>query len=84
MKALTPEKFFYVQDGKVLTSLDDLTNQLPDISEDAFTQHVNKDKNDFSNWIGDAIGDTELAKQVKKVKTKSGLLKKLKGVETEA
>ncbi|MFN6944311.1 MAG: DUF5752 family protein [Cytophagaceae bacterium] len=75
---MTPENYFFVQDGKVLRSLEELIDYLPVMSEDTFAHHVNKEKNDFSNWIAEVIKDKELASSIKKVKTKSGLLKKLK------
>ncbi|WMJ73004.1 hypothetical protein RCC89_07495 [Cytophagaceae bacterium ABcell3] len=79
---MTAEKYFYVQDGKVLTGLDDLVNCMPEISEEAFAHHVNKEKNDFYNWVSEVIGDQEFANSIKKVKTKNGFLKKIKALTT--
>ncbi|MFN6944310.1 MAG: hypothetical protein ACK4ND_05145 [Cytophagaceae bacterium] len=77
---MTPEKYFYVQDGKVLTNLDDLINYMPEISDETFAHHVNKDKNDFYNWICEVIKDEEMANSIKKVKTKSGFIKKVRSL----
>lgn len=75
---LAPEKYFYAHDGKVFTSLEDLFTGIADMSEETFTYHLNKEKNDFYNWIYFVFGKESLAKSIQKVKTKSGFAKRLK------
>ena len=72
-------KLFYVCDGQVLRNLGDLKGSLEnDMSDDVFKYHCNVEKNDFMNWIMDVVGDKKLAKSVARVKTKRGMIKKLK------
>ena len=69
---------FWVNDGNVLKNLDQLMDELKHINDVTFHYHVNENKNDFSNWINDIIGDHYLAKELHQAKTKSSALKKLK------
>ena len=39
---------------------------------------INKEKNDFSNWIYDVIGDSELADSLRKCKDKKTAVKRVK------
>lgn len=75
---LNPEKFFYSIDGKVFTSIEDLFNGLKDMTEDTFRYHLNNEKNDFYNWFMGVFQASDLASSIKKVKTRTGLSKKLK------
>lgn len=60
------DKVFWCQDGRVFKNLAELAAALRDMSEEAFRSHVNKEKNDFSNWVRDVIGDVTLATDLKK------------------
>ena len=71
------DKVFCINDGSVLRNLRDLSTALADIGDDTFNYHVNKEKNDFRNWILDVIGDKKLARGIAKTKSKEVLLKKL-------
>ena len=51
---------------------------LPELSDDIFHHHVNSDKNDFSNWIKDVIGDQKLANDLLSSKSKDSALKKIR------
>lgn len=63
VKENVPDQFvFYVCDGKVLKNLKDLIVALDKITDDVFSYHSNKEKNDFSNWIRDIINEPVLAK----------------------
>ena len=75
---LNPEQYFYANDGQVFTSLEDLFTGITEMSEETFLYHVNKEKNDFYNWVNYVFNETELAKSLQKVKTKSGFVKKVK------
>ncbi len=73
-----PEQCFWVNNGPILKNLEDLTNFLPNMSEESFRHHVNKEKNDFSNWINDVFCDKKLANDLLSSKTKDSILKKVK------
>ena len=72
------EHNFWVCDGSVLRNLDDLSNLLSHMNEETFSYHSNKDKNDFSNWITDILGDKKLAEELLKAKTRNLAMKKVK------
>jgi hypothetical protein len=55
---------FYLNNGKVISTLDELAQILPSLSEGIFSYHVNDHKNDFANWISDVFGEKSLAKQI--------------------
>ena len=42
-----------------------------------FTYHVNKEKNDFKNWVSDVVGDKKLANDIDKPKSKEHILNKV-------
>ena len=67
---VSPDKEFYLTDGRRLKNINELAMALKDMSADIFHHHVNKDKNDFANWINDVIGSKNLAKKLSNVKNK--------------
>jgi len=68
---------FWVHKGAVVSSLKELPGVLRKMNAESFKHHVNKDKNDFSNWINDVIGDAKLAGEIRKLKTKASIVKKV-------
>ena len=68
---------FWVNNGPILRNLDDLATALEYIDDVTYSHHVNKEKNDFSNWIKDIIGDELLAKEISKSRSKDFALKKV-------
>ncbi len=63
--APVPEKdAFCCADGKVIRSLRDLEDALASMSGGTFTQHVDGERNDFADWVRDALGDAELAREI--------------------
>lgn len=71
------DKKFWLKDGQELRNLRDLKDVMEDMSFETFHYHVNPQKNDFAAWIHDVIGDKELARKVKRVKTRKTTLKHL-------
>ena len=72
------EQCFWVNNGPILKSLDELVIALPGLSSETFAYHVNNDKNDFSNWIRDTIGDQKLANEILSSKNKESIVKKIR------
>lgn len=64
LASITDDKRFWVSDGKVLASLDELESALGDMSDDTYSYHCNEFKCDFTNWVRDVIGDVTLAKDL--------------------
>ncbi|MBI4438645.1 hypothetical protein HY640_01810 [Candidatus Woesearchaeota archaeon] len=73
----SPDKSFWVNNGPVMRNLNELSNVLKGLNEDQFCHHVNKEKSDFSKWVGEVIGDETLAKTLQKAKTKSAAITKI-------
>ena len=68
---------FYVNNGQVLKGLYDLAGELDAMDDGTFLHHVNKENNDFANWIEYIVGDKKLAKSIARVKTPATMRKKL-------
>ncbi len=65
--ALPPEQRFHFRDGTDVEDLEGLKQKIERISYDEFYNHVNEEKNDFANWIGDVLQQRELAEKLRKV-----------------
>ena len=74
---VVPEQCFWVNNGPIVKNLDELANVLPVLNDEIFEHHVNKEKNDFSNWINDVIGDKKLANDLLSSRSKEAALKKI-------
>jgi hypothetical protein len=58
------EQAFYINDGRRIRNLLELVEALDNMKEATFKFHVNKKKNDFSEWIRHVLGDEILANDV--------------------
>ena len=74
---VAPEQCFWINNGPVLKSLKELAEALPQLSNETFQHHVNKEKNDFNKWINDVIGDMQLANDLLSSRNKDSFLKKV-------
>ncbi|MGK7395154.1 MAG: hypothetical protein ACNS62_11320 [Candidatus Cyclobacteriaceae bacterium M3_2C_046] len=77
---VSEDQAFYVQNGPAIKSVKELADALENdtISDEAFQYHVSNNNNDFINWIAGVYENEDLAKSLKRVKTKKTFLKKLK------
>ncbi|MBI2660391.1 hypothetical protein HYX07_04475 [Candidatus Woesearchaeota archaeon] len=73
-----PEQCFWVNNGPILKNIEELANYLPDMPNEAFQHHVNSEKNDFSSWIKDIVGDQKLANDLLSSKSRESAVKKIK------
>ena len=71
------EQGFWLNNGPVLKNLEELSNALSQISKDAYGYHVNAEKNDFSKWVDDIIGDKKLANDLLSSRNKESAAKKV-------
>ena len=56
-----PDFSFKLVKGGELKNLEELLGSLKNMDNVSFSHHVTSDRNDFSNWIKDAIGDEDLS-----------------------
>ena len=68
---LTPDRYFWTNDGKGLKNLTELLNELRSMSQETFYHHVQPGKNDFANWINDVLQDTVTARAIRGLTTKT-------------
>lgn len=74
---------FFCKDGQAFDSIEKLDESLKKMSKETFEFHVNSQKNDFSNWIYDIIGDVTLADSLRKAKDKKKVMKIISSRITE-
>ncbi len=74
---MKPEHSFKLHSGSDIQNLQGLLEALKVMPDSTFRYHVTKDRNDFSRWIMDAVGDEELAEEIKNVKSKEELRRKV-------
>jgi hypothetical protein len=60
------DKAFWCRDGRVLKNLGELAAALQEMSDETYQHHVTGEKNDFSNWVWDVIGDATLAAELQR------------------
>ncbi len=74
--ANVPEEYvFRCADGRVFQNMKDLEQSLTTMTDETFSYHANKDKNDFANWVKDIIKDDKLAKDLTKSLTRAQAVK---------
>jgi hypothetical protein len=69
------EKLLRLSNGKVVHSLEQLPLVIQFSDDEVFADHVTDQKNDFSNWIKDVIGDPELAEKIFGIRSKEEFIK---------
>jgi len=69
-----PQHYFWVCNGAVLKSLGDLFEEMKVIDDNSFRHHVNESNNDFSNWVGEIIGDKRLANKIRASQTREEIV----------
>jgi hypothetical protein len=57
---------FMCHDSCTIDDMGDLADKLNAMSDETYSYHANDSKNDFSMWVRDVIGDTELADALQK------------------
>jgi hypothetical protein len=80
-KVPSPDKYFYLNCGHQLVSLNDFIEKLPKIPDECFAFHTAEDENHFSKWIKGVFDDDELAKKIKGVRNKQQMLKILESAK---
>jgi hypothetical protein len=60
---------FWCHDGKTIKSLSELGEALNDMSDETFHHHSGGERNDFSKWVREVVGDGTLANDLSKAKS---------------
>jgi hypothetical protein len=55
------ENVFWCCDGCIFRDMRELAEGLDAMSDQTYSYHRNEEKKDFTNWVMNVIGDTELA-----------------------
>ncbi|MFH1849737.1 MAG: hypothetical protein ABH879_06125 [archaeon] len=71
------DRVFWLNDGRVLRNIRDLSSALADMGPGVFQHHVNCERNDFVNWIRDVVCDKTLVKAINGIGTPEQLRTKL-------
>ena len=77
LRDIGQENCFWVNNGPVLKNLEELSRCLSEMSDDSFSYHANKEKNDFSNWLSEVIGDKKLAADIQSARSRESAAKKV-------
>jgi hypothetical protein len=59
---------FWVNQGPILKDMQELADALKTMSEKMFAHHVNKDRNDFADWVEGVLKDADAAAALRKAK----------------
>jgi len=78
LSTVRPQKSFWVNNGPIVNNLKTLPKIINEMNDAQFMYHVNKDKNDFSDWIRDILGDKKLSNELRKCKIKKTFIDVLK------
>ena len=78
VKRLSPKEYFYLDNGFILKSIEELYHTISLMEKELYNHHVTKDKNDFANWIYNVFEDKELGMNLMNSKSKDEMMKVLK------
>ena len=68
---------FWCCDGRILRDMKELGEALDTMTDETFAYHSNEQKNDFSNWLRDIIGDGKLARELAQSPNRTQAAKKV-------
>lgn len=75
---ISQDKYFYLKDGRILKSLEELAEALKSMAVNIYEYHTNENKKDFANWVKDVFGNKKLATELRKARSARESLKALK------
>lgn len=58
------EQQFYAANGAVLSTLNELLDELSRMDDDSFYCHIRGERNDFACWVNDVLCDEECAREL--------------------
>jgi hypothetical protein len=76
--SIAPEERFWMHHGPTVGNISELLNVLSnETTDEEFTYHVGKGRNDFAEWIRHALLDSECARTISRVRTRKTMIKTL-------
>ncbi len=73
MKDCSPEKAFWLKDGRTLKNLRELEQALENMSTETYKHHVTKNQNDFANWTENCLKDAKVTALLRTTKSRTCL-----------
>ncbi|MEM2138590.1 MAG: hypothetical protein QXM96_00335 [Candidatus Woesearchaeota archaeon] len=70
--------YFYLKDGRIIKTIEELPDILENISDEIFYSHVDNNKNDFSKWVYDSFNNVELSKLIGSIKNKEEIIRTIR------
>lgn len=74
-KRCDAEQAFWVNNGPVVHSLEDLLQAVREMSDEQFAYHTKRNGNDFANWVRDCLADRTNATKLRKARTRVGAVR---------
>lgn len=71
------EKRFWVNKGPVLKNLKELHEALGKMTKEQIDFHTKRAGNDFARWIRQILGAQDLAKRIRRLKTRESITKEI-------
>jgi len=82
MNKIKPENYFYLNNGEILRSAEELKIELEKNCEgfnlQNFYHHNNLERNDYAEWIKYVLHEKKLAEKIKQLKTPQDMLNEIK------
>lgn len=75
---ISPKSYFYLSNGQIIKSLEELPYLIERLDEKTFQSHVTAYKNDFAKWVNDVFMETELAAKMGPVKSREEMIRLIK------
>lgn len=69
-----PKKYFWLANGIVIRNLYELSDALKIMDDELFNRHVNKNKNDFAEWMAHISKNEHLVEKLKSAKSKKEMI----------
>ena len=76
-KDVSPEKILKLINGMLVINMASLYDEIVAMKDEDFAKHVTEAKNDFADWVKDAVSDVELAAHMNATKEKQKMLELL-------
>jgi len=77
-KDVEPELRLWLSDGRVISTIEELYSAVKSMKARAYNEHVNKNLNEFADWVGQILSQENLAHELAKAKSQkqaAGILK---------